>query len=98
MQVGTFSSTVHKWLQTQWVIFIDHRDQCGIDPASSFDTVQAADNNVKLHVVVFILVLDLADIGCDFHSLHSLLHKSSRDFSFGLSDVSLAEEKLPIEI
>lgn len=98
MQVGTFSSTINKWLQARRVIFIDHRDQRGIDPASSFDAVQSTDDNIKLHVVVFIFVLDLADVGCDIHSLHSLLHKSSGDFSFGLSDICLAEQKLPVEI
>lgn len=94
----TFSSTINQWLQTLWILRVDHPNKGGINPASGLDAVQPTDDNLKLHVIVFILILDLAHVRCDIDSLHPLLHKGSSNFSLGLANVSLAEEKLSVQV
>lgn len=98
MIIITFSSTVDQRLETLWVLWIHHSDQRCIDPATSFDTIQAADDNLELHVVVFIFILNLANKRCDLDAFHSLLYKGSGNLCLWFANISLAEEELPVQV
>jgi len=95
---NTFSSAIDQRLQALWIFHVNHSDQGSVNPAASLDAVKAADNDLELHVVVLIFILDLANEGSYFDTLDSLFHKGSSDFSFGLANISLAKEKLSVEI
>jgi hypothetical protein len=95
---NTFSSAVNQRLQTLGVFHVNHSDQGGVNPAASLDAVKAANDDLELHIVVLILILDLADEGSNFDTLNSLFHKGSSDFGLGLADISLAKEKLSVKI
>lgn len=58
--VLTFSPTINHRLQTILIFFIHHVHQRRVDPSTSFDRVQAGDDQVELQVVRFVVVLDLA--------------------------------------
>ena len=58
----TFSATVNQWFETLWILRVDEIDECGVDPSTGFNRVQTADDNVELHVIVVILVLNLAKV------------------------------------
>ena len=94
----TFGSTVDQRFQALWVLWINHADQCGVDPAASLDTIETTNNNLELHVVILILILNFANVGRDFDSLDSLLDKSSGNLCFRLAYVSLTKKKLSVEI
>jgi len=94
----TFSAAIHKRLQTSLVIHIHHAHKCRIDPPPGFDTVESTDDNVELHVVVLILVLDLANKRCDFDTFDTLLNEPRRGFGFRLANVGLTEEKLSVQV
>lgn len=91
MMAHTFSSAVNKWFQTVGIFHINHRDQCSVDPAPGFNAVQTTYDDFKLHIVVFIFVLDLSNVRCDGDSLHSLLHERSGNLGLGFSNISLTE-------
>jgi hypothetical protein len=57
---STLCPTVNEGLQTVWVIFIHHSNKRGVDPPSCFNGIKTTDDDLKLHVVLFILVLNLA--------------------------------------
>lgn len=95
---GTFSSTINQRLETLWVLGIHHSDQRCVDPATSFNAVQSTDDDLELHVIVFIFILDLANKRGDLDSFHSLLYKGSGDLCLWLANISLAEEELPVQV
>lgn len=96
--MSTFSSTVDQRLETLWVLRIHHSDQRCVDPATSFDAIQATDDNLELHVVVFVFILNLANKRCDLDAFHSLLYKGSGNLGLWLANISLAEKELPVQV
>ena len=61
-------------------------------------TVETADDDLKLHVVIFIFVLNLAHIWGDLNALDSFLHESCSNLCLGFSNVSLPEQKLSVQV
>jgi len=94
----TFSATVHKRLQTSLIIHVHHADKCCVDPSPGLDTVKSTDDNVKLHIVILVLVLDLADKGRDPNTLDALLHEPRSSLSFRFANVGLTEEELSVQV
>ena len=90
-EVHTFRTTINQWLQTFGILGIEHANERRIDPSSSFDAVKTADNDLELHVVIFILILDFAHVRSNLNALHSFLHKCCSDLSFRFSYVRLTE-------
>lgn len=58
----TFGSTVNKRLQRLAVVAIHHAYQCGVDPSPGLYRVKTTDDDIELHVVRLVLVLDLAKV------------------------------------
>ena len=56
----TLGTTVNQWLKTLRVLWIHHVHKCRVDPPTSFYGIETADDEVELHVVVIVLVLDFA--------------------------------------
>ena len=82
-----FCTAIDQWLHRIRIILIYHPYKRRVDPASCFDGVEAANNEAKLHVVRFILVLDLAAVRRDFDALDTLFYKCRGGFGFVLSHV-----------
>lgn len=57
---NTFSSAIDQWFQALWVLWIYQIDQSRVDPSTCFDGIQAANDEVELHIVVIIFILDLS--------------------------------------
>lgn len=72
-----FGATVDQRLEGLWVLHVHHVDERGVDPATRLDAVQAADDQLELHVVLLVLVLDLAVVGGDFDSRDAALDERS---------------------
>jgi len=94
----TLSATVNQRLQASLIIHVHHAHKCRIDPPPGFDAVKSTDDNVKLHVIVLILVLDLANERRDFDTFDTLLDELCSGLSFRLANVSLTEEELAIQV
>ena len=94
----SFSSTINQWLHRVRVLLIDHADEGRIDPSPRFDAIQTAYNHGKLHVIVLILVLNLATVRCNLDTFHPLFNKLSGDFCFEFPDIRMPEEKLTVQI
>ena len=94
----TLGTTIDQWLQAVDIFLVYHSDQGSIDPSSCFDTVQTADNNVELEVVVLVLVLNLAAVRVDLDSLDAIFDETSSHLGLVFSDVCLTEEELAVEI
>lgn len=94
----TFGAPVHERLHAPDVLHVHHTTQLVVDPPACLDAVKPANNNVKLHIIIVVLVLNLAAIGCDGDAANSLFHEASCDLGFGLSDVAVAEEELSVEV
>jgi len=58
----TFSAPIDKRLEGLRVLRVNHVNECRIDPPASFNGVQPANDEIKLHVVVLIFVLNLAKV------------------------------------
>lgn len=58
----TFSTAINQGFVRFGVLGVCQIDKSSIDPASGFDGVQAADNQVEGHVVIIVFVLNLAVI------------------------------------
>ena len=93
-----FSASVDERLKRLHVVWVDHFNKRSVDPASGFDAVEPADDDLKLHVVVLIFVLDRAVVGGNLNAVNALLDESRRDVGFGLANVGFAEEELPVEV
>ena len=93
-----FGSSINQRLQTLRILIIDQIYQSRVDPSPSFNTVQTTNNNIELHIKLFVLILDLAVVWCDLDSFDSFLDKSGCNFGFRLSNVCLAEEELAVEV
>jgi hypothetical protein len=78
----TLRTTINQWLQGLEVILIHHSHERSIDPSTSFHTVEPADHHLELHVVILILVLDLAVERRYFDSFDSLLTKLAATSAF----------------
>ena len=59
---ATFRSTVNEWLQTLGVFWVYHVDEGRVNPSPRLNRVKTTDDEVELHVVVLVLVLDLAKV------------------------------------
>ncbi|KAG9967186.1 putative NEDD8 activating enzyme, partial [Aureobasidium melanogenum] len=94
----TFSTTVDQWLQAVDIILVYHSYQSSIDPSSCFNTVQAANDDVELEVVVLVLVLNLAAVRVDLDSFDAIFDEASSHLGLVFSDICLTEEELAIEI
>jgi len=97
-ETRTLSATINERLQASLIIHVHHAHKSRINPPPSFYAVKATDDNVELHVVVLVLVLDLANKGRDFDTFDTLLDELCSGFSFRLADVSLTEEELAIQV
>jgi hypothetical protein len=94
----TFCSPVNERLQTLRILRINHPDKSGIDPPSGLDTIQTTDDDLELHVVILVFVLNLADIRRDLDTLNSLFYECCSDLCLRLADVSLPEQELPVQV
>jgi hypothetical protein len=70
-----FCSSVNERLETLRILRINHPDKSGIDPPPGLDTIQTTYNDLELHVVILVLVLNLADIWRDLDTFDSLLYE-----------------------
>lgn len=91
-------SAVDKGLHGVWIRLVDHADKGGVDPAARFDAVETADDHGKLHVVVFVLVLDFAAVRCDLDAFDTLLDELGGDFGFVAAYIRCTKEKLPVQV
>ena len=87
MSKYTFCSAIDERLQTFWILEINHSDQGRVNPSSGFDAIKTTDDDLELHVVIFVFVLNLSYIGSDLNSLDSSFYKGSSNLSFGLAYV-----------
>jgi len=94
----TFSTAINKWLQAFDVVIVYHSDQRRVYPSSGLNTVKSTDNNVELHVIVLIFILDLAYKRRDLDTPHSLLDEPCCCFGFGLTHVCLTEKELSVQV
>ena len=78
----TFSSAINQGLQAVLVLRVYHSNQGRIDPTPRFHAIKTTYNKLELHVVFFVLVLDLPIVRCDLNAFHPLLYKSSGNFGF----------------
>ena len=62
----TFSSSVNHGLEAFWILWVNEVDKSCVYPAPSFYGIKTADNEVELHIVVVIFILNLPEIteGC----------------------------------
>lgn len=56
----TFSSAVNQWFQTLGFLRIYEIYEHSIDPTSCFYRIESADDDIELHVVLVIFVLNLS--------------------------------------
>ena len=56
-ELGTFSPAVNEGFQALWIIWIDHVHQSGVYPSPRLNRVQAAYDQIELHVILLVLVL-----------------------------------------
>ena len=56
-ELGTFSPAVNERFQALWIVRIDHVYQSGVYPSPRLDRVQAAYDQIELHVILLVLVL-----------------------------------------
>ena len=61
-EAKTFCPAVNQWLHTLWILRIHEIYERCIDPTSRFYRIETADNEIELHVVVVIFILDLSVI------------------------------------
>lgn len=94
----TFGAAVDQGLQAVEVVPIHHADQRSVDPSSCFNTVEPADNKVELHVVILVLVLNLAAVWSDLYSSHAAFDEARSHIGFVGSNIGLAEEELAIQV
>ena len=94
----TLGASVNEGLEREHIIWVNHLHQRGIDPSSRLNAVQAADDDLELHVVLLVLILYCAVVRCDFDTLHSGLNKSRGHFGLRPPDVRLSKEELTIEV
>lgn len=94
----TFCSSINERLQTLHITRVDHAHKSSVDPAPCFNAIKSAYYHFKLHVVVFVLVLDFPIVRGNSNSLDSVLDKCSRNLSFRFSYIGLAKEKLAVQI
>ena len=87
----TFSTTIDQWLQALGILHVNHADKSRINPSSGLDAVETADDNLELHIVILVFVLNLAHIWCNLDAFHSLLYESCSNFGLGLPNVRLPE-------
>lgn len=76
----TFGSTINQRLKTMRIGEVDHINQSSVDPSSRFDTVKATYHKLKLHIVLFLFILDLPVEGGDLDTSNPLLNKGCRYF------------------
>jgi hypothetical protein len=95
---NTFCTAINEWLETLWVIWVNHSHKSRVYPSSSLNTIETTDDYLELHVIVLIQVLDFSNIWSDFDAFNALFYKSSRHLCFRLPYVRLTEEKLPIQV
>lgn len=86
-----FRTTVNQRLQSVCIVVIYHANERSVDPAPRFDAVEAAYDHAELHIVIFILVLDLAAEGCYFNAANAFLYELSGHFSFGSANIGLSK-------
>lgn len=60
LALEALGAAVDERLEAVGVVAVDEVDEGGADPPARVDRVEAADDEVELHVVVVVLVLDLA--------------------------------------
>lgn len=94
----SFGATVYQRLQRVLILHIHHIHKLCINPSSCFNAVKPADNDSKLHIEVFVFVLYFAVVRCNFDPFYSSLHEFGSSLRFRLPYISLAEEKLAIEV
>ena len=82
MPDDTFGSPVYERLQTLWILHVYHVNQSRIDPSPRFNAVETAYHHGKLHVVCFILVLDLAIIRGNIDTFDPPLDEGCSAFGF----------------
>lgn len=94
----TLGAPIHKRLQTLHVVHVHHFAEFVVDPAAGFNAVEPANHNVELHVIIVVLVLNLATIGRDGDAANALLDEPSSYLGFWLTDIALSEEELTVEV
>jgi len=94
----TFCPAVYQRLVAVLDILIDHVDEGRVDPSTCLDAVQAADDELELHVKALVEILDPVVVRSDLDALHSPLDKPCGHFSLGLAHILLAEEELTVEV
>lgn len=58
----TFGSAINHGFKAIGVIFVYHIDKSRVYPPTSLNRIKATNNDMELHIIVFILVLNLPKI------------------------------------
>lgn len=82
-----FGAAVDEGFVAVFYHLVNHVDEGGVDPAAGFDAVEAADDDLELHVEILVKVLDFAVVWGDFDAFDALLDEGGGDFGFELADV-----------
>jgi hypothetical protein len=75
-------AAVDQGLQAVKVVTVDHADQSSVDPSSCFNAVEPTDNKVELHIVILVLVLNLAAVWCNLDSFDAALDEACSHIGF----------------
>lgn len=88
---ATFRSTVDQWLKRVLVFHIHHIHESRIYPSSCFDAVKTANDELKLHVEIFVEFLYPAIVRCDLNAFDPALDELGGDFCLELPYIGLPE-------
>lgn len=94
----TLCATVYERFQALWIFWVNHPHSQRIDPPTSFNAVQAANNDFELHVVFLIFVLDLPYKWSDLDTFHTLLDKGCSNLSLRFTNINLTKQELAIQV
>jgi hypothetical protein len=93
-----FGTAVYQGFVAVFNVLVDHVDEGCVDPPAGFDTVQAADDELKLHVKVLVKVLDHLVVRGDLDAFYSPLDESGGNFGLVTPYILCSEEKLAVQI
>lgn len=98
LALEAFGAAVDERLERVRVVHVNHVAQLGVYPPAGLDAVQPADDKLELHIEVVVKLLDAAVMRRDLNVLYPLLDKAGGDFCLVLSNIILAEQKLPVQV
>jgi hypothetical protein len=91
LRFHTFGPPINQRFEAFLVIFINHANERRVDPSSSLNTVQTADDHLELHIEGLIEVLDFAVVRRDLHPLDPLLYEPCCYLGLGFSNIAVSE-------